>query len=262
MWRRARRTALGGALLLFGVAALPALAVVVQQDGLRVSITAQLKPYKLPRTGGAPIDVFIGGHIESTDGKTPPQLRRMEVLLNRHGTIHSRGLPHCRLAQLSPSTYDEALRRCGRALVGSGHFWASIVLPDQPSYRTTGRLLVFNGVRKGRPALFAHIYTSIPFPSSFVVTFMISRVSKGPYGTRLSASLPQALGSWGFVDRIKMTLGRTYRRGGRQLSYLNAACPALNDARVAVFPLALATFHFAEEREVRATVTRPCGVRR
>jgi hypothetical protein len=259
--RLGRRVALVATLLLLITVAVPALAEVIQRGGLRVSVTAQLKPYKLPRTGSAPIDVFIAGHIDSTDGKTPPQLRRMEVLLHRNGVIDTRGLPRCRLQQISPSTYQEALQRCGRSLVGAGHFWASIVLPDQPSYPTTGRLLVFNGVHQGRPAVFAHIYTAIPFPSSFVVTFAIRKVDEGPYGTRFTASLPQALGDWGFVDRIKMTLGRAVQGAGQSRSYINAGCPAPAGTRAAVFPLARATLDFAGNRTMRATVTRPCGVR-
>lgn len=262
MWNRGSRWIALGAGLLAAAIAIPAAAVVVQQNGLRVSITAQLKPYKLPREGSAPIDVFIAGHIRSTDQSTPPQLRRMEVLLNRNGLIDTRAVPRCRLGQISPSTYDEALQRCGRSLVGAGHFWASIVLPDQPSYKTTGRLLVFNGIQGGRPAVLAHIYTAIPFPSSFVVSFAIRQVDRGPYGTLFSASLPEALGDWGFVDRIKMTLGRTVRRHGRTYGYIRAGCPALDGTRTAVFPLALASFHFAGGRTIQATIPRSCGVRR
>ena len=49
-------------------------------------------------------------------------------------------------------------------MVGSGQFWAQIVLPEQGAYRTRGRLLIFNGRIHGHPALLAHIFTSHPFP--------------------------------------------------------------------------------------------------
>lgn len=260
MWRRVSVRVLLLALLLLAVG-VPAMAVVVQQGSLRVTVSAQLKPYKLPRSGTAPIDVFIAGHIASTDGTTPPQLRRMEVLLNRHGVIDAVGLPRCRLHQIASATNEQALQRCAPALVGSGHFWASIVLPSQPSYHTTGRLLVFNGVRADRPYLFAHIYTAVPFPSSFVVSFSIRHVHRGSYSTELTASLPQALGDWGYVNRIKMTLGRTYHHGGRDRGYVEAGCPALKGAPVATFPLALATLVFADHRQIHALVNRSCGVR-
>jgi hypothetical protein len=245
---------------LFLAAAALASATVIQQGTLRISITTQLQPYKLPRIGTAPIAVFIAGHIASTTGGTPPQLQKMDIKINRHGRLDFEGLPACRLRQIQPGTNERALANCGRALVGSGHFWASVVFDEARAYHTTGRLLVFNGTRAGKPVLFAHIFTTIPFPSSFVVTFAIHKIHDGPYGTELSASLPQALGDWGFVDRIKMTLRRKYHYQGKLHSYLNAGCPAPKGFHAAVFPLALATFTFAANQQLSTTITRPCGV--
>ena len=111
-----------------------------------------------------------------------------------------------------------------------------------------------------RPVLFAHIFTTQPFNSSFVVTFALKRISQGPYGTELSASLPQALGDWGFVDRIKLTLKRKYRYLGKELSYFNAACPAPPGTDTASFPLASAEFSFAAGEQIRVTVPKACRV--
>ena len=137
---------------------------------------------------------------------------------------------------------------------------ASVVFPDQRPYPTRGRLLVFNGRANGKPALFAHIYTTKPFASSFVVTFALKHINQGPYGTELQASLPQALGDWGFVDRIKLTLRRKYQYKGRELSYFNAACPAPPGAVTASFPLATAKLDFAGGEAIGATVTKACRV--
>lgn len=71
-----------------------------------------------------------------------------------------------------------------------------------------------------------HALFAIQGLSACGVAFSIAKVSDGAYGTRLTASLPQALGSWGYVDRIKLTLKRKYSYRGRQLSYFNAGCPA------------------------------------
>jgi hypothetical protein len=237
-------------------------AAVIQQGNLRITVQSQVQPFKLPRTGTAPIAVFISGHIATPSGATPPQLRKMTVKINRHSLLRSVGLPTCALAQVQPASTERALQQCSEALIGSGRFWASIVLPDQRPYPTRGRLLIFNGRRASRPVFFAHIYTTIPFATSFVITFSIARIHQGPYGTELSASLPQALGSWGFVDRIKLTLRRRYAYRGRQLSYFNAGCPAPAGTRVTTFPLALASFEFAEQKQVSLGVTKGCGVSR
>jgi hypothetical protein len=243
-------------------AAAAAGAVVVQAGGLRITVLSQVMPYKLPRSKPAPIAIFVAGHLATSSGGIPPQLQRLAILVNRHGLLQSHGLPVCHAAEVEPATTERALRRCGPALIGSGQFWAKIILPEQAPYPTKGRLLIFNGRERGRPALLAQIYTSHPFNSSFLIDFAIRRVSKGPYGTELTASLPEALGSWGYLDRIKLTFKRKYRYLGRELSYFNAACPAPRPAKRASFPLAHVTFSFAEETTIEATVHKTCGVER
>jgi hypothetical protein len=237
-----------------------AVAAVVQHDNLRISVQSQIQPFKLPRTGTAPIAVFISGHIATPSGAIPPQLQKMSVKVNRHGLLQSKGLPTCTLAQLQPGSTERALANCSDALVGSGRFWATIVLPDQRPYPTRGRLLVFNGKKAGKPVLFAHIYTTNPFNSSFVVTFAIKKIPRGTYGTELTASLPQALGNWGFVDRIKLTLKRKYTDHGTQRSYFNAGCPAPKGTKFTSFPLAQASFEFGEDKQLTLGVNKSCGV--
>jgi hypothetical protein len=236
-------------------------AAVVQEGNLRISIATRLEPYKLPRTTSAPIKAFIAGHVFTADGQTPPQLKQMDIEINRHGHIETEGLPVCALSKIKATSTEKAIAACGEALVGSGHFWASVVFNEEARpYHTTGRLLAFNGRRAGQPVLLIHIYTTQPFPSAFVVVFSISQIHDGPYGTELSASLPQALGDWGFVNRIKMNIGRDYTYEGRRRGYFEASCPAPKGAGTASFPLALANFSF-EETQLSSTVTKSCGVK-
>ena len=238
-----------------------ATAAVVQKGNLRITVLSQILPYKLPRQGTAPIAVFVSGHLEAPKGGVPAQLQEMTVKVNRHGLLQSRGLPTCKLEEIQPASTERAMQNCGDAVVGSGQFWAHIVLPDQGAYPTHGRLLIFNGRQKGKPALLTHIFTSNPFFSSFVLRFAIQKLGKGAYGTQLSASLPQALGSWGYVDRIKLTLKRKYTYKGKRLSYFNAGCPAPKGLKRTVFPLALASFDFAEGVSISARVEKACAVK-
>jgi hypothetical protein len=235
-------------------------AAVVQDGGLRITVLSQVKPFKLPRTGTAPIAVFVSGHVASVDGGTPPQLQRMTVDVNRHGILQSRGLPTCPLRRIRTASSSRVLSLCGDALVGSGRFWASVVFPDQRPYPIRGKLLIFNGREGGAPVLYAHIFTTIPFASSFVIPFAMQHVSKGSYATELSASLPQALGSWGFVDRIKLTLRRRYVADGEHLSYFNAGCPAPPGTQSVSFPLAKATFEFEDQDPIALQVSKTCRV--
>ena len=238
-----------------------ALAATVQQGNLRITALAQIQPEKLPRTRPAPIAIFVAGHLQNAKGGIPPQLQSLRIEMNRHGLLQSKGLPVCEIPEVQPATTQRALSNCKDALIGSGQFWANIVLPDQGAYRTQGRLLIFNGRQGGRSVILAHIFTSHPFNSSFVIPFAIRHVSEGPYGTELKASLPEALGSWGYLDRIKLTLKRKYAYRGRQLSYFNAACPAPKGAKRISFPLAYAEFSFAGRSSMGVTVNKTCGVK-
>lgn len=236
-------------------------AVTVRQQGIQITALAQVKPNKLPRHGTAPIAVFVAGHLQSSDGGIPPQLQRLKIDVNRHGLLQSEGLPVCEAGRLVAATTERALQACGDALIGSGHFWANIVLPDQGAYPSVGRLLVFNGRKGTKPLILAHIYTTHPFNTSFVIPFSIRHLAKGPYGTELSASLPEALGSWGYLNRIKLTLKRKYRYLGKSLSYFNAGCPAPGRSKRTSFPLAYAEFTFAGHLRMGATVNKACAVR-
>jgi hypothetical protein len=256
---RTPRAIVSVALALLACAAIAG-AEVIQQGGLRITVLAQLKPYKLPRHGAAPIAVFVAGHLQNAEGGIPPQLRSMRFLVNRHGLLQSRGLPICRIPEVQPASTQRALANCHDALIGSGQFWGNIVLAEQGAYPTQGRLLIFNGREHGKPVILAHIFTSHPFNSSFVIVFSIKKVSHGPYGTELRASLPQALGDWGYLDRIKLTLRRKYAYHGAQLSYFNAGCPAPGHAKRTSFPLAYAEFSFAGRAPMGATVPKTCGV--
>lgn len=260
-----RAVKLGARLALCAVAVLAfttfATATTLQHDGLRITVLAQVKPYKLPRKGTAPIAVFVAGHLQSSTGGIPPQLQELTIRVNKHGLLQSKGLPVCRIPEVQPASTERALAACSDALIGSGQFWANIVLPDQGAYPTQGRLLIFNGREDGKPVVLAHIFTSHPFASSFVIAFSLKRISKGPYGTELRASLSKDLGEWGYLDRIKLTLRRKYPYRGKELSYFNAGCPAPGKTKRVEFPLAYVEFSFAGREPMGATVPKTCAVR-
>lgn len=175
--------------------------------------------------------------------------------------MQRKGLPSCEIAQLQPATSRRALASCGAALIGSGQFWANIVLPDQGRYHTRGRLLVFNGRRGAKPLVLAHIFTSDPFNTSYVIPFTIRHIPKGAFGTELRAFLPATFGTWGYIERIKLNLARKYRYGGERLSFLNAGCAAPAGLARIAFPLAFAEFKFRNGLTMAASVPKTCWVR-
>ncbi len=232
-----------------------------QKGNLRLSLEGQIAPQALPRVGRAPVAVTLGGHISTTDGSQPPQLKSIRIELNRGGHLESRGLPICPPGRIRIASSARALAACRAALVGSGHFEADIALAGQQPYPTEGRLLAFNGRLGGRPAIFAHIYSPRPFATSFVIVFTVSKGGHGRFGTVLSASLPRALGNWGYLTGIEMKLSRHYAYRGSRHSFISAGCPAPKGFPGAVFTLARATFSFTGGPSLGSSLTRSCRVR-
>jgi hypothetical protein len=243
---------LGVGLALAGSAA----AEVVQRGNLRVAFEGELTPRTLPRSQLVPVDVAMGGRISTTDGSSPPQLRRISIAINRYGRIAPAGRPVCQLEQIQPATTAGALEACRRSLVGEGSFSADVLLPTQAPFPSFGKVSAFSGAFHGKPAILAHVYGTEPTPTSYTLPFLLRR-TRGTYGTLITAALPQATSEWGYVTGLSLRLGRTAAGAGRP-SYVAASCPAPRGFPGAVFPLARTIFSFAGGRRVEATLQRSC----
>jgi hypothetical protein len=232
-------------------------AEVVQHGDLRVAFDGKLTPRSLPRSGSAPVTVAVGGRISTTDGKIPPQLRRITIAINRFGRIATGSLPSCQIEQIQPATTEGALEVCGSSMVGEGSFSAKVLLPEQTPFPSAGKIYAFNGTYDGRPAILAHVYGTEPVPTSYTLPFEIGH-AKGTFGTVLSVSLPKVTSEWGYITGLKLNLART---GAGQRPYASASCPAPKGFPGAVFPFARTTFAFKGGVELSTTLNRSCRVR-
>ncbi len=258
--RRQKSRALKGALLIAALAAIlipQAKAELIQKGSVRVAVLGSLYPKRLPRHGTAPITVKIGGQISSTSKAGPPQLKEVSFAFNEGGKLDIKGLAKCRLGRINPSTSQEALQNCGSSLVGEGHFSANVLFPEQSPFPSEGKVLAFNGVLRGEPAIFAHIYGTEPVPTSYVLPLTIHH-QKGAFSTRLEGSLPAATGNWGYVTGLELKMGRTYTARGKHHSFLSAGCPAPEGFPGAIFPLVKTRFSFVGGKVLSATLNRDC----
>jgi hypothetical protein len=237
----------------------PARAEVIQRGDIRVGFAGRLTPHVLPRSGTVPVKISFDGRITTTDGSAPPQLRRITIDLNRDGRLDDSGLPVCHMDQIQPATNQRALEACRAAKVGEGRFSAEVLLPTQAPFPQAGKVLAFNGVYRGRPAILAHVFGTEPVATSYTLPFLLSSRG-GTFGTRLSASLPDVGPKWGYVTGLSISLGRAFRSHGRVHSYLSAGCPAPSGFPGATFPLARASFGF-QNQTLSATLVRSCGAR-
>jgi DNA-binding beta-propeller fold protein YncE len=233
---------------------------VVQRGSLRVSFDGSLTPHVLPRHGTAPVEVAFAAKIASTNGGPPPRLRQIRIAINRYGRFTPQGLPLCHVRDIQPATTANGLAACRGSLVGEGHFSAKVMLAQQAPFPAEGKVLAFNGILHGKPAILAHVYGTDPVPTSYTLPFVIGN-AEGTFGTVLRASLPATTGSSGYVTGLSLTLGRRFSSHGHRRSYLNASCPAPAGFPGAVFPFAQASFGFAGRGSISSTLTRSCKAR-
>ncbi len=250
---------LAAALLTSLVIGAVAHAEVVQRGDLRVTFEGSLTPTRLPRSGVAPIHVSMATKIAATNGKTPAQLRKISISINKFGKLDTTGLPVCPLEAIQPATTEDALAACRDSLVGEGQFAANVLLTGQAPFPSAGKIYAFYGEVDGKRAILAHVYGTDPAPTSFTLPFLI-RSTKGTYGTAFEASLPQYTSSDGYVTGLSLTLGKTWNAGGGPHSFLSASCPAPKGFPGATFPFAKAALAF-KGRNVGVTLTRNCKVR-
>ena len=245
---------------------LPALAAGFAQANTRIvgnlviSVSASLSPKKLPREGRAPVAVSIAWKVATTDGTEPPPLRKLAIEINRNGILDPTGLPICPYAKIQPASTSRALKNCRASLVGRGTFAAIVGLEGQQHSLTSGRMVIFNSKRGGKPVLFGQIYSGYPFAHSFVIVFKVDKRRQGPYGTTLTAELPASLRAWGNLTEIKMRLSRKYGYQGKRRSFLSANCPTPKDVGTASFNLARTSFTFVSGRKVSSTLSDSCRV--
>jgi hypothetical protein len=251
---RARAIALllGAALVSAALPASTSRAEVAQEQGVRVTVQGNLSPTKLPRRGSAPVGVSVSGRIEALEQGELPQLKAMSIAINSAGTLDVRGIPHCRINHINPSTTQQALAICRSSLIGEGSFSANVVLPEQSPFPSAGKLLAFNGTIGRRPAIFAHVYGTQPLSTSYVFAFKVRR-TKGTFGTILEASFPRATGEWGYITGISLNLRRS--------RFMEAGCPAPAGFSRVLFPFARTSFDFAGGLDIQSTLTRSCKAR-
>jgi hypothetical protein len=253
---KTKATLLAVALLLVGLVSLAA-AETIQKGNLRISFDGAITPNRLPRKGTAPVAVAVATKISTTKGELP-QLKQIQIAINRHGTLDATGLPQCKITDIQPATTEKALEACRSSLVGQGHFAATVSLSRQASFPSDAKLYAYSGTYKGKPAILAHAYGEKPVPTSFTLPFVISR-SKGEFGTTLTATIPPSEDS--AITAIDLTLKRTYSYRGKRRSFAEAGCPAPKGFPGASFSFAKASYAFVGGKRLSSTLTRSCRAR-
>lgn len=221
-----RRRILAAGLLFAACAALtgPAGAATVKVGKLVLHADGGFKPQLLPKRAYAPIHFHGYGDIKTTDGSVPPALQHVKVEFDHDGHMTTTGLSVCRPAVIEGATPKQARHRCGNAIVGTGHVAAAVPLPILGRIEMRSALTIFNGPRRdGSPTVVGHAQAPFPVSETYVVVVPIERRS-GTYGYRAEFDVPPIAGGLGSLTHVDTKIGREYRAGGVERSYVSARC--------------------------------------
>lgn len=222
---RLRRYALVAVALLVLVAAAGASGrgALVEVDNLVLRADGAFEPRKLPPNRFVPITFEGQARIASKDGSRPVALRQLIVDFDHDGRLSVAGLPRCPTERIALATSAEARRLCRGAIVGEGRVAALISL-SSGLVEASSPLTIFNGPPlAGRPSAVLHAHFTEPGTQTFAIPVPIER-RRGQYRYRVSLELPPIAAGLGSLTLLEVEVGRRYRAGGVQRSYVSARC--------------------------------------
>jgi hypothetical protein len=229
-----------------------AYAITAEVGSTWVSATVTMQPRELPKKGNAPITLTSVTRVGTRDGSTPPTLKTLIFLLDKHGTVDAKGLPVCTIAKLEGTTPSQARKRCAGSLVGTGQGTAEVTMSGKAPFTVKSPLSIFNGPPSGgNPTLIAHGYETVPVPKALLVPIEIEKVGGGRYGFRAQVEMPEVAGGYGAPTLAEASIGATRKRGGKTVGYLNAHC---SGGRLQVH----GTARFTNGDFFPVTLTSPC----
>lgn len=220
-----------------------------------VTAAATFVPHDLPQHRDAPVTVTSSTDISTVDGSAPSTMRQIIFVFDKHGSVDTKGVPVCTLAKLAETTTAAAKARCPGAVVGEGLGRAVVNLPGQAQFEISSPIVLFNAPPvNGQPALIAHAYETVPVPKALLVPFTIERIQRGRFGFRVQVQMPEIAGGYGAATLAKASVGRTWKKGGKTLSYVNARCEG---GRLQVH----GSLNFEDGSFFQGTLIQPCHVK-
>jgi hypothetical protein len=215
-----------GVLLVAGVTLLAGVsgAATVRVGTLVLHADGSFEPRLLPERTYAPIHFQGYGEVKTTNGSLPPALEHVKIDFDRDGHLTTAGLPACPPDKLEGAAPKQARARCSGSIVGTGHLAAAIPLAGLGQIGMRSPLTIFNGPRQGgNPTAVLHAQAPFPVSETYVIVVPIER-RKGIYGYRAEFDIPPIAGGLGSLTRIDAKIGRLYRAGGSERSYVSARC--------------------------------------
>lgn len=204
-------------------------AVTVLVGNLMIKVDGATSPRALPKDKLTPISFHGSASVATQDASHIPPAMSTELLVDKHIAIDTTGLPTCSLGQIEASPPAAALKACGDALIGRGTSSAEVEFSEQPPFTAKGPLLAFNGPSESgyggevyHEQLY-YVYANVPVPTALIAVAKLSRAT-GPYGYKISISIPKIAGGAGSFSGAEFTIDRKWTYKGQKYSFLRAEC--------------------------------------
>jgi hypothetical protein len=229
-------------------------AALVRVGNLVLTADGGFKPSSLPRSNFAPINFDGEANLRAVDGSVPPPLQQLVLDFDRDGRLSTAGLPVCEPSSLEEATTAEARSRCPGAIVGTGHVKLAIGGDGQQPFLVGSPLTFFNGPRlAGKPTVIMHARIAAPAVQNFVITIPIEK-RPGPYRYRATVDVPPIAGGHGSLIHLDASIGKRYRYGGKERSFVSARC---GDGVFSTH----GRFTFADGTIIDGSIEKACTVR-
>jgi hypothetical protein len=226
--------------------------VTVRVGELRVTANGGFSPRALPRTHLQPVGVTAAGKVSEAGGGHPPAVRRIQLEIDKHVDIDTKGLAVCRPGQLQATDTRAALKACKGALLGTGKTTAQVAFAEQKPIDVPSKLLVFNGGdRGGKVRMFIHAFFSSPISGAIVTTVTFKRIHRGRFGWLAEAKVPQITGGSGSIVSFALNISKWFRSNGRRTRAFAAECA---DGKLKVHVEA----RFEDGTKAETELTRSC----
>jgi len=198
-------------------------AALVKVDNIVLRADGGFQPQTLPRHRYAPIEFQGRIDISAKGGGKPSPLQQAFIDFDRDGRLSVAGLPVCAPESVDQQSPAQARRVCEGAIVGRGEIEAAVSLPGG-EVRPRSLLTIFNGPRlNGMPTVVLHARFTTPATETYAIIVPIER-RPGPFRYRATLNIPPIAGGLGALTHIDVAIGRRYRAGGKERSYVSVRC--------------------------------------
>ncbi|HYG96008.1 MAG TPA: hypothetical protein VD741_02770 [Solirubrobacterales bacterium] len=198
-------------------------AALVKVDDIVLRADGGFQPQTLPRARYAPIEFQGRIDISAKGGGKPSALQEAVIDFDRDGRLNVAGLSACRSNQLGEEGARGVRETCGGAIVGTGRIEVEVDLNGTLA-RVGSELTILNGPPEdGHPTAILHTRIPAPIAQTFVIVVPIER-RPGPFRYRATLEIPPIAGGLGALTHLEVAIGRRYRAGGQERSYVSARC--------------------------------------